>query len=239
MNAAQILRYLARLGGPEGVAAIARGTGISPSSVFSILRTLNNERLVVFKDDTKTYQLGIGLSELALGAAGCNYVDLIQSELERLSIQHQIQTSLWRVAEDAYLHSIACVEPSASPLSVSINLYQDELAGAAGFCIAALRQLPDAELYNRSAHLHWASPPSFEQYKAGVATAHQVGWVIDQGGLYHGVSMVASAITDRNRQPRFILSAIGITAQYQREQLESIGAHLYESATHIGDVLFR
>ncbi len=67
VNAIQILRHLAHADGPQGVAAIARATGISPSSAFNILRTLSNERLTSFDDAGKTYQLGLGLSELAVG----------------------------------------------------------------------------------------------------------------------------------------------------------------------------
>ena len=86
VNAIQILRHLAHADGPQGVAAIARATGISPSSAFNILRTLSNERLTSFDDAGKTYQLGLGLSELAVGFVGRSYADLIQPELERLSL---------------------------------------------------------------------------------------------------------------------------------------------------------
>ncbi|HBU0515229.1 TPA: helix-turn-helix domain-containing protein, partial [Klebsiella pneumoniae] len=78
VNAIQILRHLAHADGPQGVAAIARATGISPSSAFNILRTLSNERLTSFDDAGKTYQLGLGLSELAVGFVGRSYADLIQ-----------------------------------------------------------------------------------------------------------------------------------------------------------------
>ncbi len=94
VNAIQILRHLAHADGPQGVAAIARATGISPSSAFNILRTLSNERLTSFDDAGKTYQLGLGLSELAVGFVGRSYADLIQPELERLSLAHHILIAL-------------------------------------------------------------------------------------------------------------------------------------------------
>ena len=140
VNAIQILRHLAHADGPQGVAAIARATGISPSSAFNILRTLSNERLTSFDDAGKTYQLGLGLSELAVGFVGRSYADLIQPELE----EH----------------------------------------------------------------------------------------------LYRGVSMVASAITDRDGQPRFAISAIGISAQHQPDDLERIGTSLRDTARFVSRALF-
>ncbi|PXB93901.1 IclR family transcriptional regulator, partial [Pseudomonas aeruginosa] len=103
VNAIQILRHLAHADGPQGVAAIARATGISPSSAFNILRTLSNERLTSFDDAGKTYQLGLGLSELAVGFVGRSYADLIQPELERLSLAHHILIALWQVTDDAHI----------------------------------------------------------------------------------------------------------------------------------------
>lgn len=107
VNAIQILRHLAHADGPQGVAAIARATGISPSSAFNILRTLSNERLTSFDDAGKTYQLGLGLSELAVGFVGRSYADLIQPELERLSLAHHILIALWQVTDDAHIRVIA------------------------------------------------------------------------------------------------------------------------------------
>ena len=50
--------------------------------------------------------------------------------------------------------------------------------------------------------------------------------------------MVASAIIDHDRQPRFIISGIGISAQHEREKLEQIGASLHETARFISRSLF-
>ncbi|KAF1067800.1 MAG: hypothetical protein GAK45_01561 [Pseudomonas citronellolis] len=238
VNAIQILRHLAHAEGPEGVAAIARSTGISPSSAFNILRTLSNEQLVAFDTDAKTYQLGLGLSELAVGFIGRSYADLIQPELERLSIQHRILISLWQVTDDAHIRVIARAAPPIAHINVAIGTRLPELVGSAGRCIAALRRLPDAELRRRLAHLRWENPPTFEQYKASTQAALDQGWAIDQDHLYRGVSMVASAITDRDRQPRFILSGIGISAQHNSEELQRIGASLVETANFIGRALF-
>ncbi|MFC7608066.1 helix-turn-helix domain-containing protein [Teichococcus aestuarii] len=58
IHAIRILQHLAGATGPLGVAAVARGTGISPSTCFNILRTLTRARFVAFRDSDKTYTLG-------------------------------------------------------------------------------------------------------------------------------------------------------------------------------------
>jgi DNA-binding IclR family transcriptional regulator len=238
VNAIQILRHLANAEGPEGATAIARATGISPSTTFNILRTLSNEQLTSFDNETKTYRLGLGLSELAVSFIGRSYADLIQPELERLSTSHQILITLWQVTDDAHIRVIAVSAPTVAHVNVAIGSRLPELVGAAGRCIAGLRNLPDDELRRRLTRVRWENPPSFEEYHRDAAGALEHGWAIDQDHLYRGVSMVASAITDHERQPRFIISGIGISAQHEREKLEQIGASLHETARFISRSLF-
>lgn len=238
VNAIQILRQLARSTDPEGVAAIARATGISPSSTFNILRTLVNEQLVSFNAKDKTYRLGLGLSELAVSFIGHSYADLIQPELEQLSLNHRILVILWQVTGDNHITAIARAIPNVAHVDVRLNTRLPELIGAGGRCIAALRKLPEDEMRRRFARLHWENPPSFETYLAEARAALEKGWAIEEGNLYKGVSLIASAITDQHQQPRFVISGIGISAQHSRAQLEGIGAALSRAARFIGRSLF-
>ncbi|OOV90588.1 IclR family transcriptional regulator [Pseudomonas sp. MF4836] len=238
VNAIQILRHLAQCTEPKGVAAIARATGISPSSAFNILRTLTNEQWVSFSDSGKTYSLGLGLSELAVSFIGRSYADLIQPELERLSLNHRIMVLLWEVTGDNYMHAIARAIPAVAHIDVNLKTRMPELLGASGRCIAGLRNLPEDELRRRFARLHWESPPSFESYLDEARQTLHTGWAIDDGNLYRGVSVVSSAVTDHHNQPRFVVSGIGISAQYDRTQLEALGEALSSTSGFISRALF-
>jgi DNA-binding IclR family transcriptional regulator len=77
-NAVSILRSLAQLSEPAGVALIARNTGVSVSTCFNILRTLSSERLVDFDPEAKTYRIGMGVLELSVPLLGANQADLIR-----------------------------------------------------------------------------------------------------------------------------------------------------------------
>ncbi|MBF3341582.1 IclR family transcriptional regulator, partial [Pseudomonas aeruginosa] len=101
-----------------------------------------------------------------------------------------------------------------------------------------LRELPEDELRRRLTRVRWENPPSFERYQAEATEAVERGWAIDQEHLYRGVSMVASAITDRDGQPRFAISAIGISAQHQPDDLERIGTSLRDTARFVSRALF-
>lgn len=237
-NAAAILRYLASESQQKGVAEIARGTEVSPSTVFSILRTLNNERMVSFDSVDKTYRMGLGLLELTAREAGKNYMELIQSELDRLSFQFGFKLSFWRVASDSQIFMVASSKQQEGAISVSVSMTQPEFLGAAGYCIAALRNVSDDELQKRFSKLVWGNALSFEEYKAEVDFAKAAGWALDQGRQYLGVSTVASAIGDKEGLPRFVLLAIGVNAQQKRQELEVIGYRLCESAALIGRAVF-
>ena len=65
-HALAILRRLATSDHPEGVNAIARKVGISPSSCFNILKTLAAEDFARFDVVDKTYTLGAGAIDLAV-----------------------------------------------------------------------------------------------------------------------------------------------------------------------------
>ncbi len=238
VNAIQILRHLAHSADAEGVATIARATGISASTTFNILRTLTNEQLVSFDGTNKSYRLGLGLSELAVSFIGYSYTDLIQPELERLSLNHRILVVLWQVTGDNHIMAMSRAIPNSAHVDVRLNSRLPELIGAGGRCIAGLRNLPKDELRRRFARLHWENPPPFATYAKDARTSLDTGWAIDEGNLYRGVSLVASAIADQHDQPRFVISGIGIEAQHTRAELEIMGEALNQTARFISRALF-
>lgn len=237
-NAIHILRHLARVEDPEGVAAIARATGVSPSSAFNILRTLAHEQIVAFDAENKTYRLGPGLSELAVAFVGRSYGDLIQPELDRLSHNESILIVLWQVTDRGNIRAIAQSAPNIAHLDVKMNSHLPELIGAAGRCIAAARNYPEDDLRRRFSTLRWDAPPDFEHYLQGVLHARKHGWAIDESNLYKGITMIASAVRDGLGMPRFAISGICISAQMDSRRIPQIGAELTRSADFVGRVIF-
>ncbi|MBI0435846.1 IclR family transcriptional regulator [Roseomonas sp. KE0001] len=239
IHAIRILQHLSAATAPLGVAAVARGTGISPSTCFNILRTLTRTRFVAFREQDKTYSLGLGVAELAAGFLGISHAELIRPELERLALNYDMLIVLWRVTEDGHIVLIDRAHShTAVRVEMRLGLRLPMLVGAVGRCVAAALDLPQAELRRRFAALRWQSPPSFESYLADVEAARGSGWSLDNSQLYRGLITIAALITDQHGQPRFGLSGITIAGQRPPQIFEQLGRELREVAGFATRALF-
>jgi len=239
VHAIGILRHLSTATAPLGVAAIARGTGISVSTCFNILRTLARARFVSFRESDKTYALGLAVAELAAGFLGVSHTDLIRPELQRLAQKYDMLIVLWRVTEDGHIVLIDRAHShTAVRVEMRMGLRLPMLVGAVGRCVAAALDLPEAELRRRFEALRWQTPPSFEAYLADMRAARESGWSMDVNHLYRGLITVAALVTDQKGQPRFGLSGITISAQHPEEVFPRLGEELREVAIQTGKALF-
>jgi len=239
VNALQILQYLAASTAPIGVAAVARGTKISTSTCFNILRTLVRARFASFNGADKTYALGLALAELSAGLIGLSHAELIRPELERLALNYETLILLWRVTDDNHLVLIdRAHSQTAIRVEISIGYRLPILAGAIGRCVAAESQLPVAELRRRFAALRWQVPHTFAEYQAEVAKARETGWALDDGKLFRGLANVAALVIDGERRPRFGLSGVSIAGQQSHERLEELGRDLKDLASLVSRSLF-
>lgn len=238
-HAVALLSFLADAPLPLGVAAIARATGINPSTCFAILRTLARYRFVAFRGADKTYTLGMGIAELATGLVGIRHADLIRPELERLASEYNMLLALWRITADDHIILIdRAHSQTAVRVEMALGQRMPSLIGAVGRCVGATLNLPHDELYSRFTRLRWQVPPSFEAYNADITTARKRGWAIDEGQNFRGLNAVASIISEPNGRPRFGVSGITIAGQHERAWLEKMGDDLYKTTTLISAALF-
>lgn len=238
-NAVSILKSLAQLGEPAGVAAIARDAGVSVSTCFNILRTLASERLVAFDPHQKTYRIGLGILELSVPLLGANQADLIRPELERLASERSCLICLWQVTES---ERIVLVDRVSKARTVRVNMsFGSRLpafVGAVGRCYAAHRNLSHAKLAKRFAELQWQSPPSFDDYVNEVEQAARDGFAFDLGQLFVGLEIAGALVTDANDKARFGISGIAISGQMPKGALEALAADLRDTADWISETLF-
>jgi len=232
VNALRILQFLASSTAPLGVAAVARGTGISTSTCFNILRTLTRARFVSFHQVAKTYTLGLAMAELAAGMVGVSHAELIRPELERLALNYETLVLLWRVTDDNHLVLIDRAHSQAAiRVEIGVGYRLPLFAGAIGRCAAAAMRLPEAEL-------RWQVPPTFAAYQAEVAQASERGWALDDGQLYRGLTTVAAVIADDQGRPRFGASGVSIAGQQAPDRLARLGDDLSNVAALVGASLF-
>jgi len=239
VHALQILQYLAASTAPMGVAAVARGTKISTSTCFNILRTLVRTRFAAFNTTDKTYTLGLALAELSTGLVGISHAELIRPELERLALNYETLILLWRVTDDNHLVLIdRAHSQTAIRVEIGIGYRLPILAGAIGRCVAAEMQLPTAELRRRFAALRWQAPFTFTEYQAAVVETRETGWALDNGKLFRGLANVAALVVDNERRPRFGFSGVSIAGPQSQERLEDLGRDLKDLAALVGKSLF-
>lgn len=238
-NAVTILRHLAHAGRAEGVAQIARATGTNTSTCFNILRTLHTEGLVDFSEQEKLYSLSIGILEFALPVMATNAPDLIRPVLSRVSREEDSLIALWKITAHERLILIdRIVENRIVHIDMRLGTRLPSFVGALGRCVAAERNLDDAELERRFMELRWSNSPEFETYRAQVAQARIDGYAMDHSNLYNLIDIVAAVIQDASGHPRFGISAIGISGQKTPEQMHQIGCSLKAAAERISLNLF-
>lgn len=232
VQAITILRHLGGLAEGAGVTAIARATGIGPSSCFNVLRTLVSEDMVSFDDVTKRYRLGLGMVDLAQQALrGDALVNSAQPVMARLAEEHDAAVGLWRLSSRGRLTLVALSESEAATrIHMVVGQRQPAAAGATGRAVIAARRLDDAAIREAFASLRWSNPPEAEAYLREVREAERRGWAQDIGNINHGVSTVATTISDAAGSLRFVLSASIFSGREDAEGLARIGDDLLRQA---------
>src|SRR5690606_30563119 len=190
-HAAAILRRLAELSEPEGVNAISRAVGVSPSSCFNILKTLAREELVDFDETTKRYALGSGLVTLARRALDPGQAFAVaRPALERLADRHGVTVALWRLTRERLVLLGFADSDLATRIHMTVGQRLPMLVGAGGRCVAARLELPAEVLAQEFPKLRWQEPPTLAAYVASVAQARENGWSLDDGSFLRGVTTI-------------------------------------------------
>ncbi|GHE04049.1 hypothetical protein U879_20945 [Defluviimonas sp. 20V17] len=238
-NAVAILRFLTHHHGPAGVARIARDCGLNVSTSFNILRTLAKEGLVSFDQESKEYRPALGLLEFSVPLLGTSQTDLIRPRLERLSQTHRALIGLWKVTSfDRIVLVDRVVEGRVVRVDMSLGARLPAFVGAIGRCVAATRDLSEAELRRAFDALRWQKTPSFAEYSADVARARSDGFALDRGNLFQGVDIAASAVRDTEGTARLGLSGIAIAGQLDEGELQALARDLHQTAGALSGLLY-
>lgn len=233
-NAVKILRRLTQTDEPAGVATLARETGLNVSTAFNILKTLVKEGLVVFDEQTKTYEIGAGVLELAAPMLGRNPVDMIRPVITEVSHHHKVLVALWNLTPTGRIVlSDRIVPPNVVHADMRAGARLPDLVGAVGRCVAAQRGYDRDTLQQAYEALRWQNPPGFEAYWADVQKARIDGYAFDFGNLFKGLSMAAVVVRDLQDVPRLGLSAISISGQKEPADLHEAALALQQAASFI------
>lgn len=232
VQASAILRHLSALPDGAGVTAIARATGIGPSSCFNVLRTLVSEDLASFDPATKFYRIGLGTVDLArLALHRDALVNAAQPPMARLAERHDAAVGLWRLSGRQRLTLILLAESGAATrIHLQVGQRQPAFAGATGRAVLAARHAGDEAIRAAHAGVRWRVDPGAEAYLAEVRAAEKRGWATDLGNINHGITTLATAICDRPGMVRFALSVSIFSGRETPAGLAALGEELSEQS---------
>ncbi|GLQ06789.1 IclR family transcriptional regulator [Sneathiella chinensis] len=230
-----ILRYLSTRNAPAGVTQVARDLSLNPSTCFNLLRTLAHEKLVTFNTETKTYQIGLGLVEIAQSALNsASLVRMIQPIIDDISARHQITVTLCQKMEDDRVMMIANAE-TASYIRIHMAIGQrlPLFIGALGRCFAAFSDLSKAELKKEYSKLRFETPLPFEDWLASLEDVRRNYFAIDKEHFNKGFTTVSAPIFNLDNRPGMAISAVTVTAQITDQKLQDIAVSIREAGKQI------
>lgn len=235
VQAISILRHLGNEGRAQGVTAIAKALGISPSSCFNILRTLVAEGMLEFHPADKSYAIGIGVVELAHRAlAQSKLFSFLRHKLELLADEFQMTVALRRVSPGERLIVIATAECNAdTQIHIRIGHRVPLLAGAGGRCVAAFGSFSEEQIRERIERLRWHAAPSFRVYMQDVEQVRRDGWALDEGQFKAGVTTIAAPVFNENGNVSYCITGTMFAGQHSDTTLRHIGKAVRETATQV------
>ena len=230
-----VLRYLSASNTPLGVTQVARDLNINPSTCFNLLRTLVHEGLVIFNPDTKTYQIGLGLVEIAHSALNsASLVKMTQPLLDKIAIDNQVTVTLWQKLQDDRVMLIANTG-SGAVISIHMNIGQRLpcFVGALGRCFAAFSNLSKQQLKSAYSKIRIENPAPFDEWYDSLSDVRENKCAIDEGNFSRGFTTVSAPVFDAEERPAMTISAVAVTAQINKEKLEKIVEEVKQAASTV------
>jgi DNA-binding IclR family transcriptional regulator len=230
-NALAVLRRLATADRPEGVSAIARNIGISPSSCFNILKTLTTEEFAQFDTDAKTYTLGAGAVDLAIAALDPE-AGFLRSRpiLEGVAREFEVTCGLWRRSGDRLILLGAAENQGIARIRFTPGQRLPLMIGAMGRCVAARSGIPESELAQSIGALKWHDTPKFDRYLSDVRHAAVNGYAIDDGDFLLGITSIAAPVISREGALSHCIAATTFKGRFNREELRQLGVAVRKAA---------
>lgn len=229
-QALAVLRRLANTHRPEGVTAIARAVGMSPSSCFNILKTLTTEEFAQFDVEHKTYTLGSGAVDLAVNALDPE-AGFVRTRpiLEAIARDFGVTCGLWRRAAQRLVLLGAVEGQEVARIRLTPGLRLPIMIGAMGRCIAAHAGTSKADLATAIRDLKWHDTPSITRYLAEVKEVAANGFALDDGDFLQGITTVAAPIITREGELTHCLAVTTFKGRFDAKQLRALGVKVKNS----------
>ncbi|MEV7969782.1 IclR family transcriptional regulator [Sphaerisporangium sp. NPDC088356] len=231
-----LLRALQRRGAMSLVELIEQ-TGLNKSTCWSLLRTLDRERLVEHDPDTRTYRLGIGLVELgATASEQLTYLGVIKRYLAELLEEMNVTFVIYRrldqervslVDKLERLHRVRITVPVGTEIPIQ--------GGSFGRCFLAYDppEVLDAVLAGGLQAFTPNSVTDVDLFRGELAQVRERGWTVDHEGFALGISTIAAPVFTVSGELLLVVGGVGITSLLDDDTVEQWGARLRQTCDRI------
>lgn len=235
-NAFAILKLLSRKSFQEStVTEIANALSLSPATCYRILQSLDELSIVRYLEEKKRYTLGPYLVVLGERAKEhLDYLSIITPYLEKLTKETGMTSMLVNKINEEQVAIIAKVEASNFGVSVSVGRHFSITDGSYGMCFLAYMDQID-----RKYHLKYYKGTALSQEKmilleVELEKVRNNGYYISYyGGALKGICGVAVPIFTAQNKVEMTISLVGLTAQFDHEELNEKGRLLKKATEEI------
>jgi IclR family transcriptional regulator, acetate operon repressor len=239
-RALDLLECIAAAESGLGLGELGQATGLPPSTVHRLLKSLEQRHYVVHDEDRGRWFIGV--QAFSVGGAflrSRNYAALARPIMRRLMEEAGETVNL--AAEDrgeaVFLAQVQCRQMmrALSQPGIRVPLH------CSGVGKALLAALPGLEVEAMLAERHPAGLTSLtgttitdpESLLRELATSRERGYAIDDEEHAVGLRCVAAAIHDEHGRPLAALSISGPTARIPNERIPALGALVLLAAREV------
>lgn len=223
--AVRILRWLGGRRGP--LSEVGAALGISKSTAFAILRTLEREGLVEHDGETRRYSLGVEL--LALGEAAAAQLDDLAAARVPLSAL-VAETGLTGLVARPIERGLLIVHTDEGTADVRATMSVGQVvplgAGAVGKAHLAFSGTDPRRAGWRPVQYTPRTIVGPARYAAELETTRKRGYATSVEEYRLGVNAVAAPVFDRRRRVVLIVSLIGFASSLTKDTIGGYGERI-------------
>ncbi len=225
---------------PLGVTEIARTLALSKSTVFGILKALQEENLIVKSKSTKRYTIGEELFKIAKRVLqGGELSSVARPFLEKL-VEEVDETVFLCVREDSVVKVIDTIE-TRKKLKISSPIGTRLPITASVFCKAFLAPMEDSDIrdFLKEKGLPKYTPNSItdlDRFLDEIRVARKRHYSLDLEEYLMGVRAIATLVY-ANDYPVGAICILGFTGSMPTDKLPEMAQHLIGTARKISERL--
>jgi len=236
-RAMAILWELADSSTPMSLSHISRAVGVIPSTSMHILRELVLARLVSYDTVSKTYELGMGIQDLAQSSAKLkSFATIVKPRLQLIANQFNMTATATSKVDDKHLALTAYAHPpNAISIRVTLGGRVPVASGASGRVFTAFGGLSEKQIKQNFERVKWVRPIEYKTWRVQVDQVIEDGYAEDREVFVEGVSTLSVPVYNRDRSVSHTVGVFAISSQLKDINHKKILEALWDVAdyTHL------